>query len=157
MDTRPLNDTEYGRGFGRALFLRPACHRCPYASLNRPGDFTLGDLWGLEPGELPEERPKGLSLLLVNTSHGSHIFDQLRLSRRPFDLEQAVRGNPQLDHPTAPAKNRAAFFAAYEREPFDQVARRFFAPPPLYRRVLKTVLPPELREKVKGLEAKYKK
>ncbi len=157
VDTRPLNDTEYGRGFGRALFLRPACHRCPYASLNRPGDFTLGDLWGLEPGELPEERPKGLSLLLVNTSHGSHIFDQLRLSRRPFDLEQAVRGNPQLDHPTAPAKNRAAFFAAYEREPFDQVARRFFAPPPLYRRVLKTVLPPELREKVKGLEAKYKK
>ena len=47
-----------GRAFGRALFLRPCCYRCPYACLNRVGDFTLGDLWGLRPEELPEQQQK---------------------------------------------------------------------------------------------------
>jgi hypothetical protein len=35
VDTHPLFETEYGRAFGRALFLRPCCHRCPYG-LNAP-------------------------------------------------------------------------------------------------------------------------
>ena len=42
VDTAPLFRTEYGRAFGRALFLRPSCYRCPYASMTRVGDLTLG-------------------------------------------------------------------------------------------------------------------
>ena len=33
VDTAPLFATEYGRAFGRALFLRPSCYRCPYTSM----------------------------------------------------------------------------------------------------------------------------
>ena len=77
VDTAPLFRTEYGRAFGRALFLRPSCYRCPYTSMTRAGDLTLGDFWGLRPDELPDQQEKGVSLLLVNTPHGSHIFDQL--------------------------------------------------------------------------------
>ncbi len=65
VDSAPLFATEYGRAFGRALFLRPCCHRCAYTNLNRPGDFTLGDFWGLGPDELPEQQTRGVSLLLV--------------------------------------------------------------------------------------------
>ncbi len=50
-----------------ALFLRPSCYRCPYTSMTRVGDLTLGDFWGLRPDELPEQQEKGISLLLVNT------------------------------------------------------------------------------------------
>ena len=149
VDTRPLFETEYGRAFGRALFLRPSCHRCPYASINRPGDFTLGDLWGLRPGELPEEQQKGVSLLLVNTPHASHVFDQLPLCRRPYSLERAVEGNPRLASPTAQPADRAAFFAAYAREPFDQVARKFCALPPLPLRAVGKVLSPEMKARIK--------
>ena len=67
VDTAPLFRTEYGRAFGRALFLRPSCYRCPYASMTRVGDLTLGDFWGLRPDELPDQQEKGISLLLVNT------------------------------------------------------------------------------------------
>ena len=80
VDTAPLFRTEYGRAFGRALFLRPSCYRCPYASMTRVGDLTLGDFWGLRPDELPDQQEKGISLLLVNTPHGSHIFDHCRKS-----------------------------------------------------------------------------
>ena len=149
VDTHPLYETEYGRAFGRALFLRPCCHRCPYACMNRPGDFTLGDLWGLRPDELPEQQRLGISLLLVNTPHGSHIFGQLPLNCRPFPVERAIAGNPRLASPTVQPADRAAFFAAYALEPFDQVARKFCALPPLPVRAAGKVLSPEAKAKVK--------
>ena len=145
VDTRPLYETEYGRAFGRALFLRPSCYRCPYASMNRPGDFTLGDFWGLRPDELPEQQQKGVSLLLVNTPHASYVFDQLPLVRRPFPVERAIAGNPRLSSPIAQPPARPAFFAAYALEPFDQVVRRFFALPPLPVRAAGKVLSPGVK------------
>lgn len=151
VDTRPLFETEYGRAFGRALFLRPCCYRCPYACMNRPGDFTLGDLWGLRPDELPEQQQKGVSLLLVNSPHGSHIFDQLRLSRQPFPVERAIAGNPRLASPIASPADRAAFFAAYAISPFDQVLRRFCALPPLPVRTVGKLLSPEAKAKLRKL------
>lgn len=151
VDTHPLFETEFGRAFGRALFLRPCCYRCPYACLNRVGDFTLGDLWGLRPDELPEQQQKGVSLLLVNTPHGSHIFDQLHLVRQPFPVERAIAGNPRLASPITQPPDRAAFFAAYALEPFDQVVRKFCALPPLPVRAMGKALSPEMKAKVKKM------
>lgn len=149
VDSAPLFRTEYGHAFGRALFLRPSCYRCPYASMTRPGDFTLGDFWGLRPDELPEQQEKGVSLLLVNTAHGSHLFDQLPLSRQAFPVERAIAGNPRLASPTVCPPDRAAFFAAYALEPFDAVRKRFFALPPLPVRAAGKLLSPELKAKIR--------
>lgn len=149
VESVPLFRTEYGRAFGRALFLRPSCHRCSYTNLNRPGDFTLGDFWGLKPEELPEQQEKGINLLLVNTAHGSHIFDQLPLSRQAFPVERAVAGNPRLASPIGPAADRAAFFAAYALEPFEQVRKKFFRLPPLPVRMAGKVLSPEVKAKLR--------
>ena len=150
VDTAPLFSTEYGRAFGRALFLRPSCHCCAYTNLNRPGDFTLGDFWGLRPDELPEQQEKGVSLLLVNTAHGSHIFDQLPLSRQAFPVERAVAGNPRLASPIQQPADRAAFFAAYALEPFDRVRKRFCGLPPLPVRAAGKLLSPELKAKIRS-------
>lgn len=149
VDSAPLFRTEYGRAFGRALFLRPSCHRCAYTNLNRPGDFTLGDFWGLRPDELPEQQEKGVNLLLVNTAHGSHIFDQLPLGRQAFPIERAVAGNPRLASPIEQPPDRTAFFAAYALEPFDQVRKKFCALPPLPVRMAGKVLSPEVKAKLR--------
>jgi len=149
VDTAPLMATEFGRAFGRALFLRPSCHQCAYTNLNRPADFTLGDFWGLRPDELPEQQEKGISLLLVNTAHGSHVFDQLPLSRQVYTIERAVAGNPRLATPLPQSPDRAAFFAAYALEPFDQVRRKFCAVPPLPVRMASQAMSPELKAKIK--------
>ena len=151
VDTAPLFDTEFGRAFGRVLFLRPSCHQCAYTNLNRPGDFTLGDLWGLKPEEFPEEQPKGISLLLVNTPHGSHLFDRLPLSRQMFPVERAVMGNPRLAFPIAQPPERAAFFAAYKLQPFDEVRKTFFRMPPVPVRMASKMLSPEVKEKIKKI------
>lgn len=149
-DSAPLFQTEWGRAFGRALFLRPCCHRCPYTSLSRTGDFTLGDFWGLRPDELPEQQEKGVSLLMVNTAHASHIFDRLPLGRLPFSPERAVAGNPRLASPIAQGAERAAFFAAYALEPFGAVRKKFLRLPPLPVRLASKALSPEVKAKIKS-------
>ena len=150
VDTAPLFATEFGRAFGRALFLRPCCYRCQYTSMNRPGDFTLGDFWGLGEDELADQQEKGVSLLLVNTPKGSHLFDQLPLSRQAYAPERAIAGNPRLASPIALPADRAAFFSAYALEPFDQVRRKFCAVPPLAVRVAGKVLSPEIKAKIRS-------
>ena len=149
VDSAPLMATEYGRAFGRALFLRPSCHRCPYTSMTRPGDFTLGDFWGLKPDELAEQQTRGISLLMVNTPHASHIFDQLPLARKAFPPERAIAGNPRLASPISPSPDRSAFFAAYAVEPFQQVRRRFFTLPSLPVRAASRLLSPEVKAKLR--------
>ena len=149
VDTAPLFRTEYGRAFGRALFLRPSCYRCPYASMTRVGDLTLGDFWGLRPDELPDQQEKGISLLLVNTPHGSHIFDQLPLAKQPFPPERAIAGNPRLASPIPLPPERTAFFAAYALEPFDQVRREFCRLPPLPVRAAGRLLSPEVKAAIR--------
>ena len=149
VDSAPLFATEYGRAFGRALFLRPCCHRCAYTNLNRPGDFTLGDFWGLGPDELPEQQTRGVSLLLVNSPHGSYLFDQLPLRRQAFPIERAVAGNPRLAFPLAPPPDRAAFFAAYTLKPFEQVRKQYFKVPPLPVRLAGKALTPEVKAKIR--------
>ena len=149
VDTAPLFSTEYGRAFGRALFLRPSCYTCPYTTMARVGDLTLGDFWGLREDELPEQQEKGVSLLTVNTPHGSHLFDQLLLGKQVFPAERAVAGNPRLASPIARPADRADFFAAYAMEPFEQVRKRFFRLPPLPVRAAGKVLSPEVKEKLR--------
>ena len=153
VDTAPLFRTEYGRAFGRALFLRNCCYRCAYTSMTRVGDFTLGDFWGLRPDELHEQQQKGVSLLLVNTAHGSHLFDQLPLAKQGFPPERAIAGNPRLASPTPHCPDRAAFFAAYALEPFEDVRKKFLRLPPLPVRAAGRLLSPEvkaaLRKKLK--------
>ena len=146
--SQPLYQTPFGRGFGMQLFLRPACGQCPYAQAQRPGDFTLGDFWGLDPkAKLPVDREKGVSLVLLNTPRAQAVFEDLRPSlgcaARP--LEEAVAGNPSLSAPAPHSPRRSAFFSAFTVEPFDQVSRQFLTRPPLPYRAASRLLTPGMK------------
>ena len=121
----PLTKSEMGRGIARGLFLRPACHTCPYTSTDRPGDLTLGVLKGESLSQ--EERRLGMSLLLINTAKGAQVFDTLPLQRKRCELKEAVAADPALRTPAAVSPDRARFFEALEREPFRQVCGRFLS------------------------------
>lgn len=126
----PFAKSEFGRGFRRGLTLRPACHTCPYTSADRPGDLTLGIYKGLPGDFCPDEQKRGISLLLVNTAKGAHVFDTLPLIRHRRSLSEAVAGNEALRTPSAYSAERAAFFDAFAHQPFQQVRTRFFAARP---------------------------
>lgn len=123
----PLRHCEFGRGFFRGLFLRPSCHTCRYANTNRVADLSLGIYEGL-PKEYAAQQKKGISLLLVNSVKGAHVFDTLPLHRERRPMDEALAGNAALRSAPASAENREEFFKDLHRLPFRKVCERFFAP-----------------------------
>ena len=121
----PMGKCELGRGIARRLFMRPACHRCAYATTDRPGDVTLGDFSG--GSFAPEEKKSGVSMLLINTVKGAQVFDMLPLERQHRTLEEAEACCAALREPPAAPAEREQFFHAMEQLPFQQVRTRFLS------------------------------
>ena len=127
----PLSKSEFGYGLQQRLFLRPACHSCPYTTCDRTGDLSLGTYAGLPRDFYPDEQKRGISLLLVNSAKGAHIFDTLPLKKEKRPLSEAVAGNTALSAPLAQPPERAAFFDAFALHSFHQVRNRYLTPPTL--------------------------
>ena len=127
----PLIKSELGCGLHRRLFLRPSCHDCPYMSCDRVGDLSLGHYRGLPKDCLTEEQRKGVSLLLVNSPKGAHMFDTLPLKKEKRPLSEAAAANVALTGSAAAPAERAAFFDAYARQSFQQVREKFLQVSPL--------------------------
>ena len=121
----PMGKCELGRGIARRLFMRPACHRCAYATTDRPGDVTLGDFSG--GSFTPEEKKSGVSMLLINTAKGAQVFDMLPLERQHRTLEEAEACCAALREPPMAPAEREKFFHAMEQLPFQQVRARFLS------------------------------
>lgn len=123
--------SDFGRGLRQRLFLRPACHRCPYTSTDRPADLTLG-IYRDPPKDFHPEVPRySISLLLVNSAKGAHYFDTLPLKREKLTLDQAVACAGALSAPQEASGSREDFFAAFCQQPFQQVRNRFLSASPL--------------------------
>lgn len=87
---------------------RESCYRCPYAGGERPGDFTIGDFWGIDLESSGLDGRHGISLVIANTVKGEKaipfIKDAMVWRERP--LEEAIFGNDQLIHPTVRPDDR---------------------------------------------------
>lgn len=70
--------SEYFTAFLDGMIARESCYVCPFATLNRPADITMGDFWGYQRTRPDLTHKEGLSLLLVNTEKGMHIVKTLR-------------------------------------------------------------------------------
>ena len=79
---------------------RECCYNCKYANLNRVGDFTLGDLWGVERLNLNLDTRKGCSVVLANTNKAQSIINEINIYKTEIEVETAVRYNEQLEHPS---------------------------------------------------------
>ena len=47
-DDRSFETRMWRMIFFSDLCLRPYCYACPYASLHKPADITMGDFWGID-------------------------------------------------------------------------------------------------------------
>lgn len=76
----PLRESAYYRLFMSCAGYRSSCYGCPFASINKPGDITLGDFYLQESKEVttyPKEIKNEdlLSTVIVNTKKGKEALD----------------------------------------------------------------------------------
>ncbi len=129
----PAGRSSYYKLFLRGASYRENCYSCPYASLKRVADITLGDWWGIEQsypellGEGGFSAERGISCVLVNTEKGAQLLSECEgaLKTAPTAPEQIARHNAQLREPQKPHACRAEYAEAYAREGYVGVERVF--------------------------------
>lgn len=117
----------YYRMFLNNLILRPSCYQCTFTTTKRASDITLADFWGVEKPFPQFADKKGVSLALLNTSKGEALFQailpQLETVKPP--LESCVKGNPNLEHPSACKQPLEQFWDEYESRGFGFVVQKY--------------------------------
>lgn len=130
LETVRIGDTLYASSVYRVLFLknaflRPSCYECPFSSLRRKSDITIGDAWGIETSASPLNDNKGCSIVLVNSENGRVLFERCRpeLTIENADLQDYLQ--PNLYQPSSRPANRQKYFDCLNDKGFDVLVKRY--------------------------------
>ena len=120
MKTQPLLLDKYGKHFMDGDCYRESCYQCTYANINRVGDLTVGDFWGIAKSHPDFNSPKGVSSVFVNTEKGKRLFEKMK----PFaeieeaTLEESIVKQGNLIEPSFRHKDRDMFYKNIDRTEF---------------------------------------
>ena len=107
--------------------LRPSCTNCNFTSVNRQGDITIGDFWGIEK-VMPEiSDNKGISAVMVNTEKGKQLFESVsgEINKYPCTQEDIAKRQPNLSGPSSYSNKAEAFQKDLKSMPFDKVLKKY--------------------------------
>lgn len=106
---------------------RPSCFHCPYNTLNRPGDISLGDFWGIGKTQYKFDDDKGVSLVLINSETGKKFWSRIADNTvfLESDVDTAVAGNKVLVQHLPSSKKRDEFYAEYVTNGFEAAIAKF--------------------------------
>ena len=125
----------------RNLILRDSCTDCYYCNMDRVGDITLGDFWGIEK-TMPEfYDDRGVSLIMCSTEKGKLALERAKeqLILQESNSQAAMAAQPRLQgiavkHST----NRESFWKNYRQRGMLYIAiEEGFIPPTLGYRIQK--------------------
>lgn len=71
--------------FHSRLMMDISCEFCQYSSLNRVGDITIGDAWGIPEYKSEYDDGKGTSVVIVNSAKGEVLYRYLHKNYKLFD------------------------------------------------------------------------
>lgn len=141
-------DNYYYSYFLSGDIYRQSCYKCKYANIDRVGDFTLGDYWGVEALKLDLKTENGCSLLLVNNSHAMNLFKRVtELKFLETTIEQAAHCNKQLNEPSKFPAYRDKRIVEYETLSGIEIQKEYlkFHKKYVIKGKLKSMIPYKLR------------
>lgn len=106
--------------------LRPSCHVCPYASLSRPSDITIGDYWGVKERKPEFASEDGVLLMIASTQKGADVINNIKKSMHILRCEADEILQPNLQRPTAKSQDRDKFWKLYKDKGLLNASREFF-------------------------------
>lgn len=105
--------------------LRPACYHCKFSNLNRCGDITLGDAWGIEKTRSNYNDDRGCSLVILNTEKGQYLMNQVSGT---VEVETADITNfmqPNLRTPSSKPVDREHFWEEFNQHGFASAVKHY--------------------------------
>ena len=112
---------DYARLFYFHDIVNKGCFKCKFTNLNREGDLTLGDFWGIENKHPEYDDGLGVSLVLCNTERGQIALDQIHDNVQLFESNLSGCRQPQLYKPTKKPFTYEYFWRVYESKGIEAV------------------------------------
>lgn len=108
------------------LVLRDSCYSCNYRDLNRVSDISIADFWGLEKGQYKDFYDnKGVSLVLVNTEKGLHLFNLVKDKLDYIEIEDKEFSKYNSFREMQEPEGKSAFWKNYDENGFDKIAENY--------------------------------
>lgn len=118
------SDSSFYTLFLKRLSLRPSCYECLFSNLDRPGDLTIGDFWGVEQVFANMYDQEGVSLVLVNSQKGNKVFQKLLPSLFYCETSYDKCLQQPLSCTTAAPKESVVFWETYEKKGYAFAAQQ---------------------------------
>lgn len=117
----------YYSSFIRCETYRESCYSCPYSSLERPGDITMGDFTEITEIIPGFDFSKGLSLCIIDTEKGLALFNLVKNSFNilPLEFSQYISIKSNLQKPSERPIARNSVYSGIEELSAKEFFKRF--------------------------------
>lgn len=119
---KDLFNDPYGIDFLKGKNYRESCYNCKYANLDRIGDFTLGDFWGINESNPEFYNEEGVSVVLINSEKGIELFEKIKEDIKYIECtkEAACVKQTNLIMPTPRHQKRDNYYKKMDLSIFDK-------------------------------------
>lgn len=138
-------DDVYMPAFLKGINFRESCYRCPFASIPRQGDITIGDFWGIgRQTPFKGDVSHGASCVLVNSAKGETVWHDVAQSvfAEERTLSEAKEENPNIYRASERPPGRTSFYrdasSLSEGELIEKYGLRH--PPKTFRQAVSSLL-----------------
>lgn len=127
--------SEYFSGFLRNMTQRESCFCCPYTTLNRVGDVTLADFWGVDKVRPELFHKEGTSLVFSNSPNGDRMIESIKenIVLEPVTKNEAVFQNVNLVAPPERDPKRSFIYNEIYNNGFISAGKKYILPPNAYK------------------------
>ncbi|MBE5756512.1 MAG: 4Fe-4S dicluster domain-containing protein [Clostridiales bacterium] len=132
---------------------RESCYTCPYATINRSGDITIGDFWGVEKVDPALFNINGVSAIILNNEKGKIIFNEIQnnLSYNLVEVDDIKKHNGNLNMPSIRPKKRDEIYKDLKVLGFKTVSKKHMKTKGYLKDLIKDKIPNKFRYKIKKL------
>lgn len=118
--TNPIMLDPYGDAFLSGRTFRECCYQCKYASLDRTGDFSLGDFWNPNALGCEFDTSKGVSMVLINSEKAYRFWKSIisEIDYKEATVDQANAANEAIRKSVNRKAERDLILKDYEQDGF---------------------------------------
>ena len=106
--------------------LRPSCYSCKFTDYSRCADIALGDYWNLNKFHPEIYNKNGVSLILIQTSKGINVFNNIRDSFFKIKLNIGEYPQESLESPIKIPLERDLFWQDYFEHGFKFISKKYY-------------------------------
>ena len=144
----------YMLGFFKDLYYRDCCGKCPFSSMERVSEITIGDFWGIKKINKKLNADTGISLCIANNEKGKEILNKMKVAEKVDgkSIKIAIDNNKNLSHPSKISPDREKFFKELNRsKDFEKTIKKYTRKKSKIEYLFRSNINDELKNKMKQI------